>query len=150
MHVLAGLPQAPETATRFLQFVNASPTPFHAVHNAALLLEKAGFRKVGHHPLHSHTVSPLNCRRLGKETTGRLTCIQAINITSRGELLYSPIRHLDRFTVPYLPCFFRNQSSLLAFTIPRNWKRGAGFSIVATHVDSPNLRVYLPSSVHSP
>jgi aspartyl aminopeptidase len=48
MHVLAGLPAVPEAATRFLQFVNASPTPFHAVHNAALRLEKAGFRKVGH------------------------------------------------------------------------------------------------------
>ena len=36
----------PEAATRFLKFVNASPTPFHAVHNAALRLEKAGFKKV--------------------------------------------------------------------------------------------------------
>jgi len=93
MHVLAGLPPAPETATRFLQFVNASPTPFHAVHNAALRLEKAGFRKVGHHALHPYIVSPLNCRRSGKGMTGRLTCSQVINITSRGELLYLPIRH---------------------------------------------------------
>jgi hypothetical protein len=47
MQVLAaGLPVATEAATRFVQFVNASPTPFHAVHNAALRLEKAGFRKV--------------------------------------------------------------------------------------------------------
>lgn len=36
----------PEAATRFLKFVNASPTPFHAVHNAALRLEKAGFKKI--------------------------------------------------------------------------------------------------------
>jgi aspartyl aminopeptidase len=35
----------------------------------------------------------------------------------------------------------RNQSSLLAFTIPRKWKAGTGVSIVATHIDSPNLRV---------
>ena len=40
------LSSAPEAAARFLTFVNASPTPFHAVCNAALLLEKAGFRKV--------------------------------------------------------------------------------------------------------
>ena len=46
MQVLAGFPAAPEAATRFLQFVNASPTPFHAVHNAAVRLEKSGFRKV--------------------------------------------------------------------------------------------------------
>lgn len=38
---------APEAASRFIQFVNASPTPFHAVQNAILRLEKAGFRKVG-------------------------------------------------------------------------------------------------------
>lgn len=35
-----------EAATRFLSFVNASPTPFHAVYNASKILEKAGFRKV--------------------------------------------------------------------------------------------------------
>lgn len=39
-------PASPEAATRFLTFVNASPTPYHAVHNASLRLEKAGFRKV--------------------------------------------------------------------------------------------------------
>lgn len=39
-------PNAPEAASRFLKFVNASPTPFHAVQNAALRLEKAGFSKV--------------------------------------------------------------------------------------------------------
>lgn len=37
--------------------------------------------------------------------------------------------------------FTRNQSALLAFTLPQKWKPGAGLSIVATHVDSPNLRV---------
>lgn len=35
----------PEAAQRFVKFVNASPTPFHAVQNAALRLEKAGFLK---------------------------------------------------------------------------------------------------------
>jgi aspartyl aminopeptidase len=39
-------PASPEAATRFLKFVNASPTPFHAVHNAAVRLENAGFQKV--------------------------------------------------------------------------------------------------------
>ncbi|KAF9006481.1 aspartyl aminopeptidase [Cyathus striatus] len=37
--------------------------------------------------------------------------------------------------------FTRNQASLVAFTLPNKWKQGAGLSIVATHVDSPNLRV---------
>ena len=36
----------PEAAARLITFINASPTPFHAVANAALRLEVAGFRKV--------------------------------------------------------------------------------------------------------
>lgn len=41
------VPQAgPEAAARLINFINASPTPFHAVATAALRLEKAGFRKV--------------------------------------------------------------------------------------------------------
>lgn len=38
--------KGPEAANRFLDFVNASPTPFHAVRQAAIRLEKAGFQKV--------------------------------------------------------------------------------------------------------
>ena len=39
-------PASSEAAARFLKFVNASPTPFHAVQNASVILEKAGFLKV--------------------------------------------------------------------------------------------------------
>ncbi|CCM04813.1 uncharacterized protein FIBRA_07006 [Fibroporia radiculosa] len=35
----------------------------------------------------------------------------------------------------------RNQSCILAFTVPPKWKPGVGVSIVGTHIDSPNLRV---------
>ena len=43
------IPQAgPEAATRLINFINASPTPFHAVRTAATRLEQAGFRKVGY------------------------------------------------------------------------------------------------------
>jgi len=90
----------PEAAIRFIKFVNASPTPFHAVQNAAQRLEKAGFLKV------------------------RETDDWEQNLKSGGKYYFT-----------------RNQSALLAFTIPRKWKQGAGISIVATHVDSPNLRV---------
>jgi aspartyl aminopeptidase len=33
-------------AQKFVSFVNASPTPFHAVKNASVRLEKAGFTKL--------------------------------------------------------------------------------------------------------
>ena len=36
---------------------------------------------------------------------------------------------------------YSNQSAVLAFTLPPRWKAGTGVSIVATHIDSPNLRV---------
>ncbi|KAJ7744544.1 aspartyl aminopeptidase [Mycena maculata] len=90
----------PEAALRFLSFVNASPTPFHAVHNAIVRLEKAGFQKVLEKDAWEESVEP-------------------------GGKYY----------------FSRNQASLVAFTLPQKWKQGAGVSIVATHVDSPNLKV---------
>ncbi|KAL1760052.1 peptidase M18 [Schizophyllum commune] len=49
---------SPEAATRFLSFVNASPTPFHAVHNAAVRLEKAGFSKIREKDEWEKTVKP--------------------------------------------------------------------------------------------
>lgn len=36
----------PEAAHKLLDFVNASPTPFHAVRAASARLENAGFQKV--------------------------------------------------------------------------------------------------------
>jgi aspartyl aminopeptidase len=44
--MLPSYPSSPEAAKRFLAFVNASPTPFHAVHNASAQLETSGFKKV--------------------------------------------------------------------------------------------------------
>ncbi|TFK43636.1 aspartyl aminopeptidase [Crucibulum laeve] len=93
-------PSSPEAATRFLKFVNASPTPFHAVHNAALRLEKAGFQKIREKDDWEKQVKP-------------------------GGKYY----------------FTRNQAALVAFTLPEKWAHGAGVSVVATHVDSPNLRI---------
>jgi len=45
-----------------------------------------------------------------------------------------------------LKLLHRNQAALVAFTIPQGWKQGAGLSVVATHVDSPNLKVSLRKS----
>ncbi|KAF8575731.1 aspartyl aminopeptidase [Ramaria rubella] len=95
------IPQnGPPAAHAFLEFVNASPTPFHAVSVAARRLEKSGFRKL-------------------KEQD------HWDNDLKEGGKYY----------------ITRNQSSLLAFTLPPKWKSGTGLSIVATHVDSPNLRI---------
>ncbi|KAG8893839.1 hypothetical protein FRB99_001674, partial [Tulasnella sp. 403] len=92
---------APPAAKAFLNFVNASPTPFHAVQSASQLLEKAGFRKV-------------------EEGANWEQDLKA------GAKVY----------------FTRNQSSLLAFTVPAGgFKPGTGVSIVATHTDSPNFRI---------
>jgi len=93
-------PSAPEAATKFLKFVNASPTPFHAVHQAALRLERAGFQKIRE-----------------KDNWEK-------NVKAGGKYYYT-----------------RNQSSLIAFTLPNQWAEGTGVSIVATHVDSPNLKI---------
>ncbi|KAF8639770.1 hypothetical protein AX17_001030 [Amanita inopinata Kibby_2008] len=91
---------APEAATRFLKFVNASPTPFHAVYNAVTHLEKAGFQKIREQDDWEKEVKP-------------------------GGKYY----------------FTRNQASLVAFTLPQRWRHGTGLSVVATHVDSPNLHI---------
>ncbi|KAF8759828.1 peptidase M18 family [Rhizoctonia solani] len=93
-------PSIPPAAASFLEFINASPTPFHAVHNASERLEGAGFQRI---------YEKDNWEKQLKEG-GRYF-------------------------------FTRNQSSLIAFTIPKGWKEGAGLSIVATHTDSPCLRV---------
>lgn len=74
--------------------------------------------------------------RSGKLTSGRRISRKVESTSSPGEFVIPDI-------VPR-PLNFRsgrNQSSLLAFTIPQKWKPGTGVSIVATHIDSPNLRV---------
>ncbi|KAG8747593.1 hypothetical protein FRC12_014027 [Ceratobasidium sp. 428] len=90
----------PKAAQSLLEFLNASPTPFHAVHNACSKLEAAGFQRI---------YEKDNWEKDLKE----------------GARLF----------------FTRNQSSLIAFTLPKGWKEGAGLSIVGTHTDSPCLKV---------
>ncbi|KZW04133.1 aspartyl aminopeptidase [Exidia glandulosa HHB12029] len=83
---------------KLVNFLTASPTPFHAVHNAAKILEAAGFKKLS-------------------------------------EAVEWDLKPGGRYY------FTRQQSALLAFTTPTNFKPGTGVSVVATHIDSPNLRV---------
>ncbi|QRV72845.1 aspartyl aminopeptidase [Ceratobasidium sp. AG-Ba] len=90
----------PKAANSLLEFLNASPTPFHAVHNATLKLEAAGFQRI-----------------YEKDNWEK-------DLKEGGKYFFT-----------------RNQSSLIGFTLPKGWKEGAGFSIVATHTDSPCLKV---------
>ncbi|KAG9017338.1 hypothetical protein FRB95_013842 [Tulasnella sp. JGI-2019a] len=88
-------------ANALISFINASPTAWHAVHNAAALLESAGFRRVE---------EGSNWEK---------------DLAGGSKVFYT-----------------RNQSTLLAFTVPKaGFKPGTGVSVVATHTDSPNLRV---------
>jgi aspartyl aminopeptidase len=121
----------PETANRFLAFVNASPTPFHAVANAAVILEDAGFRKVSsRHLMGPHLPRLLQIREKDEWEKSLSPGGKYYFTRYPRPLRLAPISH-----------HFRNQSSLLAFTIPPRWVPGTGLSIVATHVDSPNLKV---------
>ncbi|KAI9490293.1 peptidase M18 [Zychaea mexicana] len=52
-------PAPPPEALDFIQFLNASPSPFHAVNEAALRLERAGFEKISER-------SSWNLKRKGK------------------------------------------------------------------------------------
>ena len=83
------------------------------------------------------SVQPLYQHRLERRIAGRLTCKREASITSPGKLRCQSIGHWIFIS------FYRNQSSLLAFTVPQKWRPGSGVSIVGTHVDSPNLRVHL-------
>ena len=71
-------PAAPEAARKFINFVNASPTPFHAIQNAAARLESdGGFTKVRsvRDPIGAERCR-LRCAlvsRFGRAMTGRRT-----------------------------------------------------------------------------
>ncbi|KAF8665615.1 hypothetical protein AX16_000071 [Volvariella volvacea WC 439] len=93
-------PAGPDAALRFVNFVNASPTPFHAVHNASLRLERAGFQKIKEQDNWESTIQP-------------------------GGKYY----------------FTRNQAALIAFTLPQNWKHGAGVRPISKRSKSGYLQV---------
>ncbi|GHJ86708.1 hypothetical protein NliqN6_3110 [Naganishia liquefaciens] len=95
----------PAKALAFLKFVDASPTPFHAVHTTVSYLNQAGFK-------------PISSR------ADLSSAFKSGDIVPGGKY--------------YLT---RNQSSLLAFVVPRRLTERTGFSVVAGHTDSPCLKV---------
>ncbi|KAL4400209.1 aminopeptidase [Malassezia pachydermatis] len=83
-----------------MQYVEASPSPFHATASSVAMLEQAGFTK-----LHEHQ--------------------------SWDEKLYLGGRYY----------YQRNQSSVVAFVIGKQYQPGSGVHVVGAHTDSPNLRI---------
>jgi aspartyl aminopeptidase len=96
---------SPAKALAFLKFVDASPTPFHAVHTAISHLSQAGFK-------------PISAR------ADLSTAFKSGDIVPGGKYYQT-----------------RNQSSLLAFVVPRRLTERTGFSVVAGHTDSPCLKI---------
>lgn len=90
-----------EAARNLINFIDKSPTPFHAVQNVSKMLEAVGFKKIRE-----------------SESWGN-------SYLQRGGKYY----------------FTRNQSTLFAFVVPKAFTPGNGFNIVATHTDSPCLKV---------
>jgi len=109
---------AVERANEFVSFLNASPTPFHAVKNASALLEKAGFKLIKVRRVVYHS-SP---SRL-------LTNHQERDSWS------SSLKNGGKY---YLT---RNGSTLAAFAIGKQWKAGNPLAMIGTHTDSPVLRI---------
>lgn len=95
----------PAKALAFLKFVDASPTPFHAVHTAVNHLTQAGFK-------------PISAR------ADLSSAFKSGDIVPGGKYYQT-----------------RNQSSLLAFVVPRKLTERTGFSVVAGHTDSPCLKI---------
>ncbi|MES1910966.1 MAG: hypothetical protein MHM6MM_003480 [Cercozoa sp. M6MM] len=88
------------TARAFLDYVNASPSPFHCCEKTAAMLENAGFRRISERSADHWKLGP-------------------------GDMCY----------------FTRNQSTIVAFAIGKEWKSGDGFAMLGAHTDSPCLRL---------
>ena len=88
-------------AEELVSFINASPSPYHAVQTSIQMLEKANFK-----PL-DETDTSIN---------------------------WSELKPGNYY-------FTRNQSSIIAFVKPKNFKQGNGFTIMGAHTDSPCFRV---------
>lgn len=83
-----------------------------------------------------HSSSPFQCPDRSRKQRIGIRLPQEGSITSPGTGLL--IVHDSLLTSVRSS---RNQAALVAFTLPKKWAHGSGISVVATHVDSPNLRV---------
>ena len=98
--MLISLLQDRAVAEGLLSFINASPSPYHAVETSIQILKKANFKAL------DETDTSTNWSELP----------------------------------PGNYYFTRNQSSIIAFVKPKNYKQGNGFTIMGAHTDSPVFR----------
>lgn len=103
-------------ANDFLSFVNASPTPFHAVKSVKEKLHKAGFQEI-------------------KVGTAETHCVQLLNRKQEKESWSSTCQPGGKY---YLT---RNASTIVAFAIGKKWKPGNAIAMIGAHTDSPCLRI---------
>ncbi|KAH6560303.1 hypothetical protein BASA60_000016 [Batrachochytrium salamandrivorans] len=100
-------------AKEFLKFVDASPSPFHAVESCISRLRSAGFTEI---------------KEAAVWTTR--TAAAAANDSNQCAIL------------PGGKYFFtRNKSAIIAFCVGGRYAPSSGFSIIGAHTDSPCLKV---------
>ena len=105
------------SAEDFLSFVNASPTPFHAVKCIKERLAKAGFKEV--------KVSQPRCTLTNR----------CLTLKQEKESWASTCKAGGKY---YLT---RNGSTIVAFAIGKKWRPGNPLAMIGAHTDSPCLRV---------
>lgn len=111
-------PSTEQAATEFLKFVNASPTPFHAVRSTKERLWKAGFKEIKVR-LPQGTLLQLRLTvHVQEKESWSSTCVP-------GGKYY----------------LTRNGSTIVAFAMGKKWRPGNPIAMVGTHTDSPCLRM---------
>jgi aspartyl aminopeptidase len=103
--------------------VNASPSPFHATHEAVKLLKQVTITLTSRSDFIKHH-SYFSARQAGFK-----------ELKERDNWNEGKIKNGGKYY------FTRNGSSVVAFAVGEKYKSGNGFSIIGAHTDSPCLKV---------
>ena len=114
------------TAEKFLEFVNASKTPFHAVETVKKILVANGFEK-----LNEKEVWSLKPNGKYFFTRNQSTIVP---FCVGGQFVRKKILIFDYFFLFFKTKFFSSFSE--------RKKAGEGFHFIGCHTDSPNLKVF--------
>ncbi|POV99041.1 hypothetical protein PSTT_14052 [Puccinia striiformis] len=116
----------PAIVEKFISFINRSPTPFHAVHNAIDRLEDAGFIRLKERDHWNNQ----NIQKGGKYFVTR-------NQSSISSVFYQFVIHLHYSQYSQSSTL----SFLVAFAVGGNYEPGNGLAIVGCHTDSPCFKI---------